>query len=328
MKSVCVTLLAIYCYLPWVFTSAIRTFYWQENGASEDEYKRHRFTTAKQLHNDLRNATKIEIYNLDVAIRVLEEEAFYDYPFLETLHIVRNDIEELRPGCFKNVSKLSTLVLSGNRIVEIKDGIFNGLNLITLSLQGNRITTIDTNAFDNMPRLYRLDLSYNRIAAIDNSWFYNTPNLTFIDLSSNNISELPPLTFKNIQRRVVFGNETREFSFNLGENKIKHIDPRAFRGFREIGDMLLDDNEISEIHEDVFAGFRYIRMLSLINNNLRTLPDKMFDTGLKAVNGTVNLAVNKWNCDFRIKYKKWTHENGKNNDLVGDWWCYDKHSIY
>lgn len=274
----------------------------------------------------LKNATYITVKQQEV--RVLEEGAFFNMQFLEYMALIEIGIEELRPGCFKNVSSLTTLYLDNNRIVEIKEGVFNGLNLLFLSLSNNRIATIDTMAFDNMPHLYELDLSFNDISYIDNSWFYNTANLTIIHLNSNNITELPQLTFKNIQRRVVRGNETRDFSFDLSHNHIKTIHPKAFKGFREIGSMLLNDNEISEIHEDVFSGFHHINMLSLRNNNLRTLPDKIFETGFKAVNGSILLAVNKWNCDFRLKYKKWAEENGKDNDLVGDWWCYDKHSIY
>lgn len=274
----------------------------------------------------LQNASYINIKQQEV--EVLEDGAFFSLQYLEYMALIDNGIEELQPGCFKNVSNLTTLYLDNNRIVEIKEGVFNGLNLLFLSLSNNRISTIDTMAFDNMPHLYELDLSFNDISYIDNSWYYNTANLTIIHLNSNNITELPPLTFKNIQRRVVTGNETREFSFDLSHNHIKTIHPKAFKGFKEISSMLLNDNEISEIHEDVFSSFRYIGTLSLRNNNLRTLPDKIFETGFKAVNGSLLLAVNKWNCDFRLKYKKWAEENGKQNDLVGDWWCYDKHSIY
>lgn len=274
----------------------------------------------------LKNASYVSVKEQEV--RVLEDGMFFNLSQLEYMALISDGIEELQPGCFKNVSSLTTLYLDNNRIVEIKEGVFNGLNLLFLSLSNNRIATIDTMAFDNMPRIYELDLSFNDISYIDNSWFYNTQNLTIIHLNSNNISELPQLTFKNIQRRVVRGNETRDFSFDLSHNHIKTIHPNAFKGFREIGMMLLNDNEISEIHEDVFSGFRQIAMLSLRNNNLRSLPEKMFETGLKAVNGSLLLAVNKWNCDFRLKFKKWAEENGKDNDLVGDWWCYDKHSIY
>lgn len=273
----------------------------------------------------LKNASYVSVKQQEV--RVLGEEAFFDLPFLEYVALIDNGIEELQPGCFKNVSNLVTLYLDNNRIVEIKEGVFNGLNLLFLSLSNNRITIIDTVAFDNMPHLYELDLSFNDINYIDNSWYYNTPNLTIIHLNSNNITELPPLTFKNIQRKVVRGNETRDFSFDLSHNHIRTIHPKAFKGFKEIASMLLNDNEISEIHEDVFSSFRYIGMLSLRNNNLRTLPDKTLES-FKTVNGSLLLAVNKFNCDFRLKFKKWAEENGKNNDLVGDWWCYDKHSIY
>lgn len=274
----------------------------------------------------IKNASYVIVKNQQV--RVLENEAFFNFPYLEHVALIGDGIEELEPGCFKNVSTLTKLYLDDNRIMEIKEGVFNGLNLLYLSLKLNRITIIDTVAFDNMPRLYELDLSFNDINFIDNSWFYNTPNLTIIHLNSNNITELPALTFKNIQRRVVRGNETRDFAFNLSHNHIKIIDPKAFKGFKEIGMMLLNDNEISEIPEDVFSSFQHIGMLSLRNNNLRTLPDKILETGFKAVNGSLLLAVNKWNCDFRLKYKKWAEENGIDNDLVGDWWCYDKHSIY
>lgn len=93
-------------------------------------------------------------------------------------------------------------------------------------------------------------------------------------------------------------------------------------------ELLLNHNDITVIPEDLFAGFTLIQVLSLRSNNLRTLPDKVFETGLKAVNVSILLAVNIWDCDFRIKYKNWTLLNNKDNDLVGDWWCYDEPSVY
>lgn len=294
------------------------TISWLENG----DYR-------TEILNDIatiKNASYVSVKQQE--LRVLEEGAFFGMPHLEYMALIGDGVEELQAGCFKNVSNLQTLYLDENRIGEVKEGVFNGLNLLFLSLRENRIKIIETMAFDNMPHLYELDLSFNEISYVDNSWFYNTANLTIIHLNANNISELPALTFKNIQRRVVDGNETKDFTFDLSRNHIKTIHPNAFKGFKEINAMLLNDNEISEIHEDVFASFRRIGMLSLRNNNLRTLPDKIFSSGFKAVNNSILLAVNKWNCEFRLKYKKWAEENGKDNDLVGDWWCYDKHSIY
>lgn len=316
-------LLQLFCYLTTTSTALLKdiTVSW----INKDDNGGYRTDIIKDV-DILKNASYVSVKQQQV--RVLEEGGFFDLPFLEYVTLIENGIEDLQPGCFKNVSNLATLYLDNNRIAEIKEGVFNGLNLLFLSLSNNRITIIDTMAFDNMPHLYELDLSFNDINYIDNSWYYNTANLTIIHLNSNNITELPALTFKNIQRRVVRGNETRDFSFDLSHNHIKTIHPKAFKGFKEIGSMLLNDNEISELHEDVFESFRYIGMLSLRNNNLRTLPDKILETGFKAVNGTILLAVNKWNCDFRLKFKKWVEENGKNYDLVGDWWCYDKHSIY
>lgn len=92
-----------------------------------------------------------------------------------------------------------TLILSNNRITELKNCSFSGLNLLErLDLKNNLISTIDPGAFLGLSSLKRLDLTNNRIGCLNADVFKGLVNLIRLNLSGNLFSTLTQGTFDHL----------------------------------------------------------------------------------------------------------------------------------
>ncbi|XP_055986318.1 adhesion G protein-coupled receptor A3 [Sorex fumeus] len=88
------------------------------------------------------------------------------------------------------------LILSNNKISELKNGSFSGLNLLErLDLRNNLISSIDPGAFWGLSSLKRLDLTNNRIGCLNADIFRGLTNLVRLNLSGNLFSSLSQGTF-------------------------------------------------------------------------------------------------------------------------------------
>ena len=71
------------------------------------------------------------------------------------LSLTYNKIQELQPGIFNNLLKLTDLHLGYNQIQEIQSGTFNNLpRLAYLSLNNNQIRELQPDIFNNLSNLY------------------------------------------------------------------------------------------------------------------------------------------------------------------------------
>ncbi|XP_075400595.1 adhesion G protein-coupled receptor A3 isoform X2 [Tenrec ecaudatus] len=89
-----------------------------------------------------------------------------------------------------------TLILSNNKISELKNGSFSGLSLLErLDLRNNLISSIDPGAFWGLSSLKRLDLTNNRIGCLNADIFRGLTSLVRLNLSGNLFSSLSQGTF-------------------------------------------------------------------------------------------------------------------------------------
>ncbi|XP_048826754.1 adhesion G protein-coupled receptor A3 [Brienomyrus brachyistius] len=92
-----------------------------------------------------------------------------------------------------------TLILSNNKIQELKNGSFAGLSTLEkLDIRNNVISHIEPGAFLGLAALKRLDLSNNRIGCLNEDIFKGLPSLTRLYLSGNMFSSLSPGTFNGL----------------------------------------------------------------------------------------------------------------------------------
>ncbi|XP_071372063.1 adhesion G protein-coupled receptor A3 isoform X1 [Centroberyx affinis] len=103
----------------------------------------------------------------------------------------------LPPDSFPN--RTVTLILSNNKIQELKNGSFIGLSTLErLDLRSNMISRIEPGAFLGLPALKRLDLSNNRIGCLNVDIFKGLTSLVRLNLSGNMFSSLAQGTFDSL----------------------------------------------------------------------------------------------------------------------------------
>lgn len=172
---------------------------------------------------------------------------------LERLKLGNMKIVAVEPGAFQNLPNLIVLDLHKNFLEEVRDGVFNVLNVTEIYLQGNRIAKIAANAFDNMQYLEILNLDNNRLKNVESDWFFNTPNVQYISLKQNRLQHLPAMAFKNIKgEHVTDDGDLVKTDIYLSKNRIKTIHPDAFVNLHTIGDLYLNNNRLQTLSNSTF----------------------------------------------------------------------------
>ncbi|CAG0915764.1 unnamed protein product [Notodromas monacha] len=152
-------------------------------------------------------------------LETIEIGALGNFANPKILIVQRNpQLEEFPFSDLKKWLDLEKFVLTDNRILEIPDFAFDGVNgqLKEIHLQRNVILDLGPLAFRGLSNLEYLDLSGNQIAALSaGSLFFSEP-LKHLDLSRNRISNIDVKAFEDPSRSGS-GNfaEYIDFSNNL-----------------------------------------------------------------------------------------------------------------
>ncbi|KAG5890955.1 hypothetical protein JTB14_026310 [Gonioctena quinquepunctata] len=264
--------------------------------------------SSHKLKESLPNSVYDKIEFEEQNIPVLYENSLSDLDELDELVIENCGVYEIRPGALKNVPLLRRLSLKGNKLEEIKNGVFDNLPLSTLDLSLNYITIISPTAFDNMRSLLNINLADNQIVAWNPSWFKNSDLLTRISLQNNSIETLPSHAFKNLKSEKKFGSVDLTINLIFSHNKIKKIDQQAFAGLVRINNLWLDNNLIEEFSGNLLKDVQ-IDDLRLNNNNIECFKGDLNDI-FKA--NTTHIDSNPLECGCLEEIKEWTKKNGKN----------------
>ncbi|XP_053383664.1 slit homolog 1 protein-like [Mercenaria mercenaria] len=165
-------------------------------------------------------------------------------PALTQLYMQSNHITFLETGTFTNLSTLSTLTLTGNKIVVIENNVFNAdieyFILFSGKLDGNEFRFTHQFPFSNLQNMKLLWLSSNVIDYIPPSAFANCTSLVEIQMAYNNIAQLLKSHFENC--------------------------PLS-------GDILFNDNDIGYIEDGTFDHVTSMTRFTVANNVLTRLPN-------------------------------------------------------
>lgn len=103
---------------------------------------------------------------------------------VRNVHMDSNNIQQIEPGIFSNMSQLDYLTVESNQINRIQRNTFRGLRFLnTLNFQGNRIQNLESDTFVDLGSLSTLLLSNNPMVRIEADAFKNLGNLTQLFLS-------------------------------------------------------------------------------------------------------------------------------------------------
>ncbi|CAH1244049.1 LRRTM2 [Branchiostoma lanceolatum] len=157
-----------------------------------------------------------------------------------TLALIDAKITDVENNTFAGFTRLERLSLDSNRLTNVKQTWFTGLEkLLTLILSNNHIKQIDPGSFTHMTRLHLLDLENNLIQVVDPAWLFGLKGILYI---------------------------------NLGLNKIKSILPESFRHF-PLSRLDLSGNDLSCLDGEVFRGQPYLSMLHVSSGMLSSIHD-------------------------------------------------------
>lgn len=129
---------------------------------------------------------------------------------IDYVSISKNTIRNLNRYTFYNIN-IMTIILEDDGIEYIEEHSFYNLSeLSRLVLSNNKITMLNPSSFDQMPSLETFLINDNQISKLfwDTFNHTNTNILNEIDISNNHIQEIEPKCFRNMRLKYV------EFSNN------------------------------------------------------------------------------------------------------------------
>ena len=125
-----------------------------------------------------------------------------DQPFLISLVLSHNHLQQLEPGLFEKCENLNFLDVSFNKIQVLQAETFSGLhNLKHLSILANfDIFHIEPGAFHGMTSVHSLDLRSMSIESLADDVFAGLATLGDLNLSDNAIGQLGSHAFRGLHR--------------------------------------------------------------------------------------------------------------------------------
>lgn len=229
-----------------------------------------------------------DLQTLDLSHNYIE--GFSSFTFEGTrslvhLNVSHNRLTDINSSLFR-FSELKTLILSHNRIKELKMSDFEKLyNLEYLDLSSNSIKTIDYNVFRDMILLEKLDLSNNVLENLNKVAFENLQSLTSIDLSQNKLRQLPKDLFKNrsidkfsVSDNFIEGSLTKGTfegvnvsTLDLSFQELATVEDYAFNQMIRLETLALNNNRIYSLSNMCFRTLTSLLSLDLSNNQISSI---------------------------------------------------------
>ncbi|KAJ8375196.1 hypothetical protein SKAU_G00057760 [Synaphobranchus kaupii] len=204
----------------------------------------------------------------------------------ETLFLTANQLTTIPPRAFWNLTSLTFLDLSNNKVIPDNDTLDYVRNLLSLDFSENDIQTIPTDIFQPTPKLVWLNLAKNQLKSLPNDVIRNLHNLTYLDLSDNFI-ELHNNTFEglySLDTLILSGNRLSSLPsvafhtisqlqiLELSNNKLKYLPNNLFDKKDSLTDLILSNNTLTGSIFPALRGLSSLKYLYLSNNRISSLP--------------------------------------------------------
>ncbi|XP_017782876.1 PREDICTED: leucine-rich repeats and immunoglobulin-like domains protein 1 [Nicrophorus vespilloides] len=132
---------------------------------------------------------------LELSHNQLEDLEDRSIPEVEKLFMNNNKLTSINSKMFVNISHLSILELSYNKITEITNCKINNSNLSILKLSHNKISHIVQASFEGMQMLKNLSLTNNLITSMEMN---SIPIVEYLDLSYNLLTSIEENMFSDV----------------------------------------------------------------------------------------------------------------------------------
>ncbi|KAJ3656905.1 hypothetical protein Zmor_015950 [Zophobas morio] len=220
-------------------------------------------------------------------VPILYEKSVFDIPNLIILDVSNVGLEEIKPGAFGNLPLLEKLILSGNKLTEIKTDTFVDLSVTYIDLSSNSIILLQPRAFKNFNANYLL-LDNNKLTEFPSGVFDNV-TIGNLSLSNNRLHTIAPKALSTVRLRILNlpGNKLEEINpevfdlqdlttLNLDSNTVKLLRPGDLRNLPELDELSLVENQLKEIPEGVFNNTK-LSDLNLDANKIAKIASRAFD---------------------------------------------------
>lgn len=206
---------------------------------------------------------------------------------------------------FNQVPNLRVLVLSHNRIKEIRDqDLADNGNLEDVDFSYNEIETISDYAFIKQSKLDRLNFSRNKIFSTD--WTMTLKHLAILELDHNEIETIDLMMLRKTHFLNISHNKLTQLPEELGRllpnledldatsNPIRQIQRLKAKKLRKI---LISQCRINEIHRNAFLETN-LKFIDVSDNKLR-----QWDFLRSLKNASILLEDNPWSCECNNSVK-------------------------
>lgn len=192
--------------------------------------------------------------------------------------------------------KITTVELTGNKITEIPEGLFDKMtNLTTVYLGNNYISKLPENLFKNNKKVENIELSNNKLTEIKKDDFSNLPQLQIIQMEDNNIEKIEEGAFDgdvNLQSIYAPNNELEGLPKKLFKDmkSLTFVDfsnnyfselPECFSDATKLKKIHVRNNEMTDITKVDFSNMLDLEEINFYKNYIKEVPDGTFANNTK-----------------------------------------------
>ncbi|KAF7207025.1 matrix-remodeling-associated protein 5 [Nothobranchius furzeri] len=161
---------------------------------------------------------------------------------LERINLGFNSINQIRGESLSGLRKLELLMIHGNNIPSLPDGVFRDLkSLQMLKFSYNKLKELRRHSLQGLWSLVRLHLDHNQLDFIHPDTFQGLTSLRLLQLEGNRLQQLHPATFTTFSVLSHFHFSTLRHLF-LSDNRLVSLPSGLLSAMPKLENLYLHGN--------------------------------------------------------------------------------------
>ncbi|KAF5287033.1 hypothetical protein FQA39_LY16147 [Lamprigera yunnana] len=210
-----------------------------------------------------------QFFNYDnniLSLKDTEAKQSFNKSCVKRINLNNLHLSAIKNDTFNEFSNLTEINLNNNDIEHLSRTLFAKVpHLKLLSLKGNNIT----NASMVLPYILSLILSENNIPTLNEDWLSESQNLEILKIDKNQIKVVQPRAFRGLKNLKLL---------SLSYNRIEHLPSEVFNDTPDLVNLYLDHNFITVVENNIFTSLHNLLTLDLENNLIGDLGSGEFQS--------------------------------------------------